>query len=204
MAVDAQDQLIAFREAIARTLGDRGVVVKAMQAQGRKEHREMHALFMRERYADITGKIKKLGSIRPRWVRRKVALGAVPNRGRFSEGVQRQIKSRKAYIPVEDGFDIDILVPNLTTRVPIRVPGTKKKGSRFRRVRVNDYITFYAQQKAPGLGSISNDAEGRLRQARQRAEEKQYRRLRNIAISAAKGGGERVIQVKMILEEFRA
>jgi hypothetical protein len=203
-AAGAKDQLAAFEEAIRRTLGEGGVVLKAILAQGRREHRTMHALYMTTRYANAQGNVRALGLITPRWIRRKLALAAPMARGRFSEGIQRTINDRRSFVPLENGFDIDITIPNRTTRVPVRVPATKKKGSRFRRVQVNSYLFHYAEQKAPGLGSLSKAAIKRIQDARQKAEEKQLRRLRNIAISAAKGGTQRVVEVRAILKRFAA
>jgi hypothetical protein len=207
MAVDAQDQMAAFEEAIRRTLGEGGIALKAVLAAGRKEHRAMHRDFMSQRYANASGNVRALGRITTRWVERKLKLGGRVPRGQFTGGLERQIKNRRSFIPLEDGFDIDITAPNMTTRVPLRVKSPSRKvrgGRRSKVVRINDYLRHYATQKAPGIGALSNAALDRIAKARNDAEERQLRRLRNIVLSAAKGGTERLAQVRLILKGFAA
>jgi hypothetical protein len=203
MAADVKDQLEAFQTAVERV---RTEGIKKLISVGRKEWRGMHADFIAEKYADAAGNIRSLGPITERWRKRKVALGKLENRGRFSNGIERTIKSRKSFIPIEGppaGFDIDLLAPDLTTRVPLRVPDSKL-GPKSKRVKVNEYLAFYEEQKAPGLGSLSTDAMDRINDAVDKAQERALKRLRNITISAAKGGRERVVQVRAMLRRFAA
>ena len=156
--------------------------VRAAQKWAKTVPAEIKALFDAERYADQAGNVRPLGSIQPRWVARKVALGLDPRRGHATQGISRTLGRPSMVANTESGFDIDVLraARGVTTKYP---RGTRTPG--FRRVSVVDYIVHYAAQKATGFLSLSADQRFDLEQVVLKAIEPMVANLRK---SAARSG----------------
>lgn len=195
-------RVAALQAALRRMTADDAI--RAIRKQGRIEHRNMYAMFENERYAGVDGVVRRLGSISLAWVARKLMLTGEPRRGHFTQGIARSIKSRRAFIVQDGGFDIDITAPNITTRVPGALKKKRRGKRKHKRVLVNAYLSYYARAKAPGLGSLSTQQLARIDAARRAAERKRLRMLDGVTVNPERGGRQRLVSVKMLFERLKA
>lgn len=154
-------------------------MVRAAQIEGRKVFKKISRRFEKLAYANAAGRVKKLKKFGEAHKARKKQLRLDPRRGHMRKGIAKQIKSPKAFIKRRDGFIIDLEKPALTItgRATLRMRGRNLAGRRVlggsgkargvvainiinkltdkRSFLVNRYIGHYADQKAPGLGSIT-------------------------------------------------
>lgn len=208
IAADAKDQLRAFDIAITKVFNQG---VKKLQKAGRKSHKKLADIHWVEAHVDVEGRVRPLGQISSKWVKRKLALGKEAARGRFTKGLFRTIKSNKSFAKTKTGFVIDLKKPNLTVTVPRFIPASERKfklskearkarGSGSKRVAINDYIDHYEEQKAPGLGNIP--ARDLVRMNKETVDFLNER-FQRVAKSASLAGKQRVVEVKLIFKGFK-
>ena len=190
IAADAQEQLSAFRIAISRVFKQG---VKKLQSKGRKVHKKLADIHWVEAHVDDKGRVRPLGEISVAWISRKRSLGKAVQRGRFTTGIFRTIKSSRSFKKTKRGFLVDLTLPNLTVRVPFI---TKTAEPRT----VNSYIDFYEEQKAPGMGNLPRRDVVRLNKE---VVDFLNERFQRVAKSASLAGKQRVVQVRLIFKGFK-
>lgn len=157
------------------------IKIRETQKAGKDAARNIATRYKFERYADDTGQVRQIRPYGAAWGKRKAQLKLDDRRGVARGGILKQVQSPLIYSALQDGFDIDIKRPNLTItgratlgrslRTLAGKAVVSGKGRQraivaltFKRVKtskrsflVNAYIDHFADQKAPGLGNLSND-----------------------------------------------
>jgi hypothetical protein len=168
-------------------------MIRAAQLEGREVHKRNARRYARGQYANRRGGLAMIAPYGLRHGVRKAALNLDMRRGVMRKGILKTMRSPLAFVKTPTGFVIDLSLPNITVtgRASIkkvlrtiagkriiagtgrnrRVVGTGVKRVRTNRrsFRVNTYIGHFADQKAPGLGSITKADERAINRAMKRA-----------------------------------
>lgn len=196
------------------------VMVKASQVEGRKVFKRNARRYARGQYANRRGALVRIKDHGPKWKRRKQQLKLDKRRGVARKGVLKTVQSPKAFIKNKDGFTIDYERPNITVtgRATLgksqrnlagkrilgevdgrrQVVGTAIKSlvTNRRSFRVNAYIGHFADQKAPGLGSITTaDVKG-INKASAQAVDKHVQSIRGASRVLSKRAAAK-IEIKL-------
>ena len=155
-------------------------MVQAVQKTGRRRFKMMHKRYEKALYANRQGKLSRVRKASKAHNLVKQELGLDPRPGHMRKGVSKHMRSPKSFKKNQTGFIINIKAPNLTVTgkttgaaklraiagkaiiTDKEVVGHQVKFQKTTRksFRVNAYIDAFSDQKAPGLGSIT-DADGR-------------------------------------------
>ena len=184
--------LASFERVLAKM---RATIIRKLQAEGKRIHREMAGAFEGERYADEGGKVHQIKSYGGAWGKYKSAHGLDMRRGHARTGIAKAIKSSAGFIPSPVGFTIDYkaAAAGLTVREragerskrrrawvkgPMFGKGSRKtKRGRLRTFIVSEYLRHFEQAKAPGLGSLTKEQRARLENIARVETEKSLGRL---------------------------
>lgn len=173
----------SLREFEKAVRGIKRVMVRAVQVEGKRVHKRNARRYARSQYANRRGGLKRIKSYGVKWGKRKAQLGLDKRRGVARKGILKTVKSPKSFRKTDNGFVIDYERPDITVtgratlgkskrsiagkriiegkgaaRQVIGI-GVKFQNTNRRSFRVNNYIGHFADQKAPGLGSITRKDE---------------------------------------------
>lgn len=185
VAIGARRSLKDFERALREV---KRIQIKAVQVQGRTEFKYMARLYERSIYADTHGRERMIAVYGAKWAKRKQRLRLDMRRGVARKGILKTVRSPAAFKHTAGGFVIDYRLPDITITGRATV-GKRRRALAGRRIlegkgkdrhvaamqvrfqnttsrsfRVRSYIGHFADQKAPGLGSLPDASFRRIQE----------------------------------------
>lgn len=179
--------------------------IRAVQLEGKRAHLCMYQRYAQSRFANKEGVLQSIAPFGAAWGQRKRRLRLDPRRGVARKGILKQIRSPLGFIKHPSGFTIDLLRPALTITgratvgKSLRALHTQKRAkalaalgamgvvfqqSAKRSFAVNDYMSHFADAKAPGLGTLARADVVAIRKAVRDAVRERIARVKGTARAA--------------------
>lgn len=133
-----------------------------------------------ESFFDESGALTPLGEVSPEWQATKAKLGLDFRKGHGTGTTAMAIDDPAAIVETEDGFVYDV---SLASSLVAPYPGGA--------VSLSEYLKHYTDQKAPGLGGFSEEANEEIQTKMDEAAQAEFEEVRRQALlldSARKPG----------------
>jgi len=125
------------------------VCVDSLHIYSKSFPSKVRRLFDKQKFADETARIRRLGKITSAWLKRKQKAGLKPSRGHATGSSSKAIGQPSSIKKLEAGFEYDVMVPAKKITADYSSIGGG-------RPRVSEYLAKYRNAKAPGFPSFSH------------------------------------------------